>query len=214
MARRPGKILLGGIAKDPWSIADREWFAAHEGRTWRLREPLEGEIEDLLDRCQSIQGGSQAAIHFNTAFQTRRDVTSMWLFVVQAEPGKRMRVPVFKNGDKVDVSDPRGGVRWRTITQEDFTQVLLKQWTSTEWADLDHCVECGQPFRHGAVCFHIPLGYLCDTCGSTLAPGSFNGVSIYFQEGQPERHKLKGRVRRRLERSEAFIRELHRQGLV
>jgi hypothetical protein len=85
---------LGGGA--PWSLDDREWFAANPGRTIRARRPYPGELEGTvekavaLDRLSDARPNDRNVNPFAGPFPAG-PVFTPWVVVRQFGPGFRIR---------------------------------------------------------------------------------------------------------------------------
>jgi hypothetical protein len=70
---------------DPWSSDDRDWFAAHPARRWRLREPWPGETASLAP-------GDPVTAAFSA--DAERQGLRLAIATFQVERGKRQRAIV------------------------------------------------------------------------------------------------------------------------
>jgi hypothetical protein len=103
-----GGVCIGGGA-EPWSKADRAWFAANPKRTWRLREPFPGEIRILEATGESVDGAfDRAAWNGRAARFGLREAIA----VHQIQPGARARLlAAVPPGEALDSYTEAGIVR-------------------------------------------------------------------------------------------------------
>jgi hypothetical protein len=85
-----------GLGEDPWIADDRTWFAAHPGRTWRLRQPMPGELEALAtDEALAEQAHPRQEVTDDArrVLQLREQGAPIAVAVCQYTPGLRVRMP-------------------------------------------------------------------------------------------------------------------------
>ena len=96
---------IGGGGGDPWSRDDRDWFAAHPTRRWRLRDPGPGELEAM--ELDGLAPERDIIIK-----QAAREGARVVVVTFQPEPGKRMRqLAKMSTSDSLDSYTERGIVQ-------------------------------------------------------------------------------------------------------
>jgi hypothetical protein len=77
------------LGPDPWALDDRQWFAAHPGRSWRLREAMKGELDVLW-----LEYGERAEKHRAVLAEWMAAGGKAGIVVHQIVPGARHRIPI------------------------------------------------------------------------------------------------------------------------
>jgi hypothetical protein len=93
---------------DPWVVSDRDWFASHPTRRWRLREPMPGERETLRE----TENGAVMEARAARIVQAQGKGWSIAVIVRQIEPGMRSRsLAAVKVDDPLDSFTDAGILR-------------------------------------------------------------------------------------------------------
>jgi hypothetical protein len=102
---------------DPWSKDDRDWFAAHPNRRWRLRDPWRGEAAALAIGDPSID------VEMFRTDAARRGLR-MAVAIVKVAIGKRLRsVVAIATSDPFDSFTDAGIIRLVPGLDDRMTQI-------------------------------------------------------------------------------------------